>query len=102
MMSESEEEVIISKNKKKKKPRNKKDNKEMTFVKKKTETGDEEDEAESENSFNKKASKEHLEDNRPYKKIKHIFEIKVKELKNIPILDKLIKDISRNEIASST
>jgi hypothetical protein len=32
-------------------------------------------------------------DSRPFKKVKHTFEIQVKELKNIPILDKLIKDI---------
>lgn len=32
-------------------------------------------------------------DSRPYKKLKHTFEIQVKELKNIPILDKLIKDV---------
>lgn len=36
-------------------------------------------------------------DNRPYRKVKHMFEIQVKELKNIPILDKLIKDISSIE-----
>ncbi len=36
-----------------------------------------------------------------YKKVKHIFEVRVKELKNIPILDKLIKDISSNEQANT-
>ena len=39
------------------------------------------------------------EDNRPYKKVKHIFEIQVRELKNIPILDKLVKDLSGLETA---
>lgn len=32
-----------------------------------------------------------------FKKVKHVFEVRVKELKNIPILDKLIKDIASNE-----
>lgn len=32
--------------------------------------------------------------NRPYKKVKHTFAIQVKELKNIPILDKIIKDLN--------
>jgi len=36
---------------------------------------------------------------RPYSQIKHIFQIKVKELMNIPILDYLIKDASMNENA---
>jgi hypothetical protein len=34
-----------------------------------------------------------LKDTREFRKVKHTFEIQVKELKNIPILDKLIKDI---------
>ena len=38
-----------------------------------------------------------LDEARPYRKLKHIFEIQVKELKNIPILDKLIKDINALE-----
>ncbi|CDW78943.1 c2 domain-containing protein 3 [Stylonychia lemnae] len=99
MLSESEEEseVIINKNKKKKKGKKRKD-KEMTFVQKKTETAEEDEDKESNDSV----KKQHLEDNRPYKKVKHVFEIKVKELKNIPILDKLIKDISRNELAQQT
>lgn len=40
-------------------------------------------------------------DARPYRKLKHIFEIQVKELKNIPILDKLIKDLSAIETSKS-
>lgn len=56
-------------------------------------------------TFLNKASEDLTEDkisspppeNRPYKKVKHVFEIRVKELKNIPILDKLIKDINSNE-----
>lgn len=41
------------------------------------------------------------EDNRPYTKVKHAFEIQVKELKNIPILDKLIKDVAAHENAKT-
>jgi hypothetical protein len=44
-------------------------------------------------------SKEPAVDNRPYRKVKHIFEIQVKELKNIPLIDKLIKDLSSVESA---
>lgn len=60
----------------------KKKRREMTFADKKTES-DEEDITKV--------------DNRPFKKLKHIFEIQVKELKNIPILDKLIKDLNSLE-----
>jgi hypothetical protein len=42
------------------------------------------------------------EDNRPYKKVKHVFEIQVRELKNIPILDKLVKDISSVDYARTS
>ena len=64
---------------------------------------DEDEESKADISRTKTATLGEIqEDNRPYKKVKHIFEIKVKELKNIPILDKLIKDISRNEQASNT
>jgi hypothetical protein len=34
---------------------------------------------------------------RPFNQVKHVFEIKVKELKNIPILDKMIKDSKLND-----
>lgn len=70
----------------------------MTFVKKLNESDDDvEDKKDTLQSEKQKPT-----DNRPYNKVKHIFEIKIKELKNIPILDKLIKDISRNELASNT
>lgn len=42
------------------------------------------------------------EDNRPYKKVKHVFEIQVRELKNIPVLDKLVKDISAVDCARTS
>jgi len=42
------------------------------------------------------------EDNRPYKKVKHVFEIQVRELKNIPVLDKLVKDISAVDYARTS
>ena len=41
-------------------------------------------------------------DNRAFKKVKHTFEIQVKELKNIPILDKLIKDLQPSERSSKS
>jgi len=32
-----------------------------------------------------------------YNKVKHIFEIKVVELKNVPILSKILRELERNE-----
>ena len=57
------------------------------------ETYDSEDESETD--------QEDQKDARPFKKVKHTFEIQVKELKNIPILDKLIKDIQAVDKAKS-
>jgi len=52
-----------------------------------------EDEDDSEEVDGAQMEKRKKADNRAYKKVKHTFEIQVKELKNIPILDKLIKDV---------
>ena len=96
--SESEEEVIIQKEQKKRKPRKGK-NKEMTFVQK-TSPREEDGNLVTKTRFDDK-SEGLTTDNRPYKKIKHIFEIKVKELKNIPILERLIKDVNSTQTAAS-
>lgn len=58
-------------------------------------SGQIEDESEEQNSQEKgywhKNEDSETEDPRaPYKQVKHIFEIKVKELKNIPVLNKFI------------
>lgn len=65
----------------------------MTFVEK-------ESEEEEENAQKRKDHFDFKEEDKPYKQIKHIFEIKVKELKNIPILDRLIKDLTSHDAAS--
>ena len=39
-----------------------------------------------------KLTRQQTDADKPFKQLKHVFEIKVKELKNIPILDKLIRD----------
>ena len=44
---------------------------------------------------------EETKDARGFRKVKHTFEIQVKELKNIPVLDKLIKDIQSADRAKS-
>lgn len=72
---DEENDEVVTKKKKKRK--------EMTFADKKEDTD------------------EDSVDTRPYRKLKHIFEIQVKELKNIPILDKLIKDLNAIESAKS-
>jgi hypothetical protein len=79
------EDVVIKKKKKRK---------EMTFADKVKPDGDD-----SSGSSITGKSKEPAVDNRPYRKVKHIFEIQVKELKNIPLIDKLIKDLSAVESA---
>jgi Zn/Cd-binding protein ZinT len=66
----------------------------MTFLPSKSEDAD--------HSNISKAISPQVEENRAFKKVKHVFEIKIKELKNIPILDKLIKDINNDKTAIST
>jgi len=83
------------------KGKKKKNKKEMTFAREEMIGGKDEesqllsDEEESEDldSEDYALRRQKNLDSRPYKKVKHTFEIQVKELKNIPILDKLIKDV---------
>jgi lipoate-protein ligase A len=91
VQSSEEEQLPLRKSKGKKS----KKKKEMTFAKTKLSDS----QLSEEISDTEQSVKPPTEDNRPYKKVKHTFEIQVKELKNIPILDKLIKDISAVETA---
>lgn len=71
----------------------------MTFAPKRVRPSESESCSDCESNTDKSTSVKPVEDSKPYNKVKHIFEIQVKELKNIPILDKLVKDISSLESA---
>jgi hypothetical protein len=92
---DEEDEAVIISNKIKKKLR-KGVKKEMTFVKEEdsAKVSDKSIQMYDMNNFDQTYNQ-----NRPYTQVKHIFDIKVKELLNIPILDYLIKDTSSNEKA---
>ena len=50
------------------------------------------DEADVTNKRSNRRRNKKKQDKRPYQQVKHIFEITVKELKNIPILAKFIRE----------
>jgi hypothetical protein len=51
---------------------------------------DREEESSEKGYWHKNEDSDTEDPRRPYKQLKHVFEIKVKELKNIPILNKFI------------
>lgn len=86
----SEEEVVVKRGNKK---RSRSKKKEMTFLHKDSiNSEDDHDKKDVSVQLSKARTATLGDEDRPYKKVKHIFEVKIKELVNIPILDKLIKD----------
>ena len=68
----------------------------MTFQKRKKEI---EEEKEPMFKRQEQANFVEVDQTREFKQYKHVFEITVKELKNIPILDKLVRDVTSNDFA---